>query len=259
MNIVILTIKNPGNIFLANLLSEHFHVAGMIILEEKSKTFPEKLDFWFKAARKYGLYKTINKYVYLKLIHRTEKAKCINVTYYSANDRELDYRFETEIMRTSDINSDETAHFIASKDPDVIAVCGSKVLKPKIFKQARKGTVNIHCGITPDYRSANPVEWALFNRDFDRVGVTIHFVNEGVDTGDVIYQKNIGVQRGDTVSSIYARDIREGAGLMIKAIEDIAEGKVKATSQPANAGKHYMSFEYGYIQNRRVNKILKSI
>jgi methionyl-tRNA formyltransferase len=259
MKLVILTIKTAGNIFLVNRLAEEFDIQGMVILTFKPKTRKEKWQFWWKQMKRYGAYTTINRYLYLKLPKTDENSEAVEKDYFNPNDERNEYRFDGNVMLTEEINSDPVAQFIKNLSPDVIAVCGSSVLKPKIFSLAPKGAVNIHCGITPEYRSAHPVEWAIFNRDFDNVGVTIHFVNAGVDTGDVIYQKRVTVQRGDTIPSLYAKDIREGAELMVKAIKDIAQGTVRPVPQQRNAGKHYLSFEYGYLQNRKVRRILESL
>jgi methionyl-tRNA formyltransferase len=260
MKIVILTIKNPGNIYLTNILSKEFVISGMVILRDKKKTFQEKLSYWCKIIRRYGIFKTLNKYMYLKLgIKWCGNGKESSERFFSNNDYEIEYNFKTNILETYDINSDQVMKFISELAPDSIAVCGSKVIKAKIFKLAPNGTVNIHCGIVPEYRSANPVEWALINRDFDKIGVTIHFVNEGVDTGKVLYQQKISVKTGDTISSIYAQNIKIGAELMVRALKDIELGKVSATDQALDKGKHYLSIEYGIIQNFKAKRILNSI
>jgi methionyl-tRNA formyltransferase len=261
MRIVVLTIKTPGNVFLANRLSGEFEIAGLVLLREKQRSTRELWEFWLRQVQKHGVIKTSNKYLYLKLAPRrtakeSNKESPAACESFDARD---DYTFSTETMETIDINSDEVVAFITSRAPDVIAVCGSKVLKPRVFNLAPCGTVNIHCGITPHYRSANPVEWAVYNRDFNRIGVTIHFVNEGVDTGNIIYQQTIPVKKGDGVDSLYYRSIVAGSELMVKAIRDIEAGRVSSRPVPANGGRHYLAIEYGFKQAFQVNRILKSL
>jgi len=259
LRLVILTIKTPGNIYLANRLEREFDVVGLVSLVEKRKTRKEKWEFWLRQIERYGFSKVFNRYLFLKLSSRDRTAGSIEKSFFPFSSHNGEYLFQTDILETHDINSDDVANFISSRSPDVIAVCGSKVLKPKIFKLAPKGTINIHCGITPHYRSANPVEWALYNKDFEKIGVTIHFVDEGVDTGNVIYQQTIPVERGDTVRSLYCKDILAGAEFMVKAIKDITADTVNSFPLPKNVGKHYLAIEYGLLQHNMVQRVLKSL
>lgn len=127
----------------------------------------------------------------------------------------------------------------------------------KIFKLAPKGTINIHCGISPDYRSANPVEWALYNKDYRKIGVTIHYVDEKLDTGDIISQKTIVPGSNDTIESLYCKNIFNGAELMINALKNIESGKIQASPQIKGIGKHYNSIEFGLLQKIKVLYNLK--
>jgi methionyl-tRNA formyltransferase len=259
MKIVILTIKTPGNIFLANRLSKEFEIAGLVVLKEKPKSGGQKWEFWLGQVKRYGLVKVINKYLYLKLPATDNKLGIMEKSFFPLSRDGKEYEFQTETLEVFDINSEVVKDFILSKSPDLIAVCGSKVLKARIFNLPPKGTINIHCGITPHYRSANPVEWALYNRDLEKIGVTIHYVNEGVDTGNIIYQATIAVEKGDTVQSLYCKDILAGSELMIKAIKNISAGTIESFPLPKNVGKHYMSIDYGFLQQRKVQRVLKSL
>jgi folate-dependent phosphoribosylglycinamide formyltransferase PurN len=259
MKVVIITIKTPGNIFLANRLSEEFEITGLVSLVGRPKTFGEKWGFWIDQAKRHGLWRVANRYAYLKLLDRRgDYARNSQSPRYPACEGG-GYRFRTDELETDDVNSDAVARFISSKSPEIVAVCGSNVLKRKIFGLPSRGTVNIHCGITPHYRSANPVEWALYNRDFERIGVTIHYVDEGVDTGNVIFQQKVPVESGDTVEVLYYKNIVTGADLMVKAIKEIEFGTVQSIPLPGNVGRHYLSIRYGALEHLKVQRTLRSI
>jgi methionyl-tRNA formyltransferase len=153
--------------------------------------------------------------------------------------------------------------FIQLQKPDIIAVCGTSVIKPKIFTLSQKGTINIHCGITPEYRSADPVFWALYNNEPDKVGVTIHYVDEGIDTGDIIYQEPVEVTRDDNLSILYCKCIKTGAELMVKAIDDIEHGNVKTVRKDSISGKAYYHMDLGIWQHflfqRKFKKMKRSL
>ena len=80
-------------------------------------------------------------------------------------------------------NTDEVENFIKDAEPDIIVARCKVILKKKIFSLAKTGTVVMHPGICPEYRNAHGCFWALVNADFEKVGMTLLKIDEGVDTG----------------------------------------------------------------------------
>lgn len=259
MSIVILTNRNPGNIYLVNRISKRYNVSAKVILETKPRNNTDKYDFWLKKIKRYGLLKTFNKYLFVKAQSRYHSGNSIIKKYFHPNSNSISYDYETDEFLTYDINSEAVTDFISSKKPDLIVVCGSNLIKPHIFNIPPLGTINIHCGITPDYRCANPVEWAVYNKDLKKIGVTIHFIDEGLDTGNIIAQKTTSVEKGDTIKSLYCKNIVNGGELMLKAISDILKGTCRSIPQNLSLGHHYLSIEFGFFQNYKVNRILENI
>lgn len=249
--------RTTANIYLVNRLSTNFDVTGMVILSSPAKPKRQVLEMWYKRIKRFGLLTALNRLLYLKTVNRGLDTRALERHYFKADPISNDYQYADQILHTYNINSTEVAEFIKTRSPDLIAVCGSNVIKPEIFTLAPKGAINIHAGITPDYRSANPVEWALYNRDFKKIGVTIHFINEGIDTGDVLYQQVTDIEPGDTVFSLYCKNALNGAELMIKAISDIFSGKVKPWQPDTRKGKHYLSIKYGLVQHLRTKRNLR--
>ena len=173
------------------------------------------------------------------------------------NGEKIEYDDNVPTIETASINSKESCNFIKEHSPDVICLCGVGVAKPRVFNLAKKGTINIHVGITPEYRSAKPIEWALYNGDYDNVGVTVHFVDEGIDTGDIIYQEKIPVTSSDSIGSIYGRCKISGCNNMLKAISEIENGTIKRWQKDGVSGRKYISHEFGLTNYLRVLKNLK--
>ena len=166
-------------------------------------------------------------------------------------------------MEVENINEGKCIEFISEQNPDIIAVCGTTVLKPEVFRLAKRGTINIHCGVTPEYRSADPTFWALYNEEPDKVGVTIHFIDEGIDTGPIIYQKAVGIAKDDTLTTLYTKCIKTGAGLMLQAIDDIERGNVEIVNKENVSNKAYYHMDLGIWQYivflRRFRNIKKNM
>ncbi len=146
------------------------------------------------------------------------------------------------------INDAACVEFIRRQAPDVLAVCGTSVIRPEVFSLAPKGAVNIHTGITPEYRSADPIFWALYQGEPEKVGVTIHFVDRGVDTGPIIHQERVPVYAGDSLATVHARCIRRGADLFSQALAEIEHGSVRILERPGVDGQAFRSIELGIGQ-----------
>ena len=98
---------------------------------------------------------------------------------------------QVEILTVSTINSEESYNFIIGAKPELLVVWGTSILKKRIIEIPKLGVLNAHSAILPDYRGNFVEFWQVYNRDYDKAGITIHFVNIGVDTGDIVFQKKL--------------------------------------------------------------------
>jgi len=89
------------------------------------------------------------------------------------------------------VNHRSTIDFLEAQHPDVVVLNGTEIVKATILRATNARFVNIHCGLTPDYRGVHGAFWAMWNRDEERIGVTLHSVDSGVDTGTVISQTRV--------------------------------------------------------------------
>lgn len=78
------------------------------------------------------------------------------------------------------------------KTLDLLLVCRFNLLCPQVFSAPRLGSVNIHSSLLPQYRGVHPVSWALVNGE-QNTGVTLHCIDRGIDTGDVLLQEQIAI------------------------------------------------------------------
>lgn len=131
IKVLILTIKNPGNIFLVNKIMENFNVVGRVKLVTKKKKKKEVYRLWAKRIHKNGFLKTINKLLLVKLQNKLWNDDTDSRDFFFKNNQKTDYKYGTDEIVTENINSDEVAEFIMKRNPDVIAVCGSNIIKPK--------------------------------------------------------------------------------------------------------------------------------
>lgn len=99
-------------------------------------------------------------------------------------------KYHIEFVKDENVNGDKIKeHLIKIKPELIIAVHLRKILRKEIFSQAARGAINVHPSLLPKYRGLSPQHQAILHGD-DESGVTVHFINADIDTGEIIVQKN---------------------------------------------------------------------
>lgn len=124
------------------------------------------------------------------------------------------------------VNSDECRALLKTLAPDVVAVYGTRLLKPATLDAVPAPFVNYHAGITPKYRGQDPGYWALATGDAEHAGVTVHLVDEGVDTGAVLYQERVHFSPQDSLATYQHVQAATALPLFARAIEDALAGRL---------------------------------
>ena len=200
--------------------------------------------------RRHGLLRTVNKLAYNWVRSRFLQSRGTEDQAVVAlfPDRDVRYRRSVPTIEVPNINDAACIEFVRSLAPDMLAVCGTTVIRAAVFSLARVGTLNIHTGITPEYRSADPIFWALYEGKPDKVGVTIHLVDAGIDTGPIVRQEVVPVFRVDTLSSIYLRCIRRGAELYLGVLADAERGTLSRQAPKKAPSRAFYSIDLGIVQ-----------
>lgn len=115
--------------------------------------------------------------------------------------------------------------------PEVIVVAAYGRIIPKdILDYPRYGCINVHGSLLPKYRGAAPIQWAVINGE-KVTGVTIMQMNEGLDTGDILYAKAIPIGIDDTAESMFDRLSGLGADMIVEALDMLVKGELKPAPQ----------------------------
>ena len=132
----------------------------------------------------------------------------------------------------------EAAESMRALAPDLVLLTGADIVPATLLAIPRLGTLNSHYGLMPRYRGMNATEWSIYNDD--PVGVSVHFVTPGIDTGDVVAEERIEILPGDDLERLRLRHQRAAARLLDGAVESIAAGTVSAVAQDLSKGRqHY--------------------
>lgn len=123
------------------------------------------------------------------------------------------------------------ASFVKKLKPDIICVASmSQLLPEEVYSIPHYGTINFHPALLPKYRGPKPIFWQYYFME-PETGVTIHYIDEGEDTGNIIKQKNIPISLGMKSKELVNEITIAGAALMVQALDDIDKGIVQSLPQ----------------------------
>jgi folate-dependent phosphoribosylglycinamide formyltransferase PurN/peptidoglycan/xylan/chitin deacetylase (PgdA/CDA1 family) len=142
------------------------------------------------------------------------------------------------LHRIANIHSEEGIALVRELQCDLLLVCGTGILKPAVFTLPRVGTLNLHQGEAPRYRGAPPGFWELWNRE-KQAGITIHFIDAGVDTGDIVLQELVPIFPSDTLQSVQEKLSETALRLYPAAVRQVAQGTCVRHRQTGGGKQYY--------------------
>lgn len=126
---------------------------------------------------------------------------------------------------------DGAADEIRALAPELIVVVAyGRLLPPEVLAVPPRGCVNLHVSLLPRYRGAAPVQWAVINGDKE-TGVSIMYLDEGLDTGDILRVEPLSIGENETAGELFCRITETGAKTLLAALDDIAAGTACAVPQ----------------------------
>lgn len=132
------------------------------------------------------------------------------------------------------VNAPEALQGIRELRPDLIVVVAyGQILKPALLELPPLGCINVHASLLPKYRGAAPIQWAVARGERE-TGVTIMYMNEKMDEGDIVLQVKETIGDGDTAGVLHDRLARTGAAALVRAMEELRAGTLLRQVQDAS-------------------------
>ncbi|MCM1114746.1 MAG: methionyl-tRNA formyltransferase [Clostridium sp.] len=135
------------------------------------------------------------------------------------------------VYQPSSVKNSNALDVIKTLNPDIIVVVAyGKILPKEILNAAKYGCINVHASLLPKYRGAAPIQWAVLNGD-SVTGVTIMQMDEGLDTGDMLYAEETPIGINETSEELFERLSVIGANALAKTLVTIEKGDAIAVPQ----------------------------
>lgn len=248
LKVIILT--HGGAERLLELLAERedrIEIAGVFVetKTQKERSFRQKLE---RSVKYDGYYATLT-----KLFARITGGKTAGAgeldSIRTAQDglEECARRLEIPFRKVDNYHTEETIALLREADADLGILYGTNIIRERVFSIPKKGSINIHLGLTPYYRGGPSVFWELFNGEKEN-GATVHYVAKKVDTGDVILQQTFPLEYDfakydldyERFLSDYRASLKEPmAKMIVEAVVRIAAGTEQRVKQDLSLGKRY--------------------
>ncbi len=135
------------------------------------------------------------------------------------------------ILQPTNLKSEEFQNALKDWNANLQIVVAFRMLPKAVWAMPEYGTFNLHASLLPEYRGAAPINWALINGE-TKTGVTTFFIDDKIDTGEIILQKEVTIKEDEIVGQLHNRLMYLGANLVAETLDLIATGDVNTTKQP---------------------------
>ncbi|MCS4034083.1 methionyl-tRNA formyltransferase [Salinibacter ruber] len=138
------------------------------------------------------------------------------------------------------VNDPAFLDFLREQNVDlVVSIACPQIVREDLLNCPPEGVINIHGALLPKYRGKLPSFWVLANGE-EKTGVTVHYMNEDLDDGPIIVQKEVPIRPSDTLHSLVLRSkVQYGASALADAVQHIEDGTVEMTDNPEEEATYF--------------------
>jgi methionyl-tRNA formyltransferase len=154
---------------------------------------------------------------------RGQKVNISSVKKYSLEQR-------IEVLQPTNLKDSDFINQLKEWKPDVQVVVAFRMLPKEVWQLSLKGTFNLHASLLPKYRGAAPINWAIINGEKES-GVTTFFIDEKIDTGNIIFQEKVKIKELENAGSLHDKLMNVGGKLITKTIDAIKQNNAPSIKQ----------------------------
>ncbi len=240
MKTLIITGNSLRHKYVANKLIENLDVVGVIC---ESKFFGP-----IKASK--------NPQDIPELEKHLERFKKVERDYFGKHEHFMEKEGLT-VSYTAPSGANSLLGVIKAIGAEIVLVFGSGIIKKDIIERFPGRMINMHLGLSPYYRGSGTNVWPIINGEAQFVGVTIHYLDEGIDTGEIIVQGRPKIEPGDDSHSLGCKTIMTGVRLMIETAKEMEKGRLRSFPQE-KSGKLYLTKDFDAKALEKLNEQVRN-
>jgi folate-dependent phosphoribosylglycinamide formyltransferase PurN len=247
-DIVMLAGENITSWIVYNRLVQHYGPFTILVEQPLAR-----LPMIRNRIRKLGLVRTLSQVAFVFLVRpflkRAGRARVRDICM--AEGLEVVEPAARHIRRIASVNSPQCREALQELKPSVVVVNGTRIIKRDILGAVPATFLNIHQGITPQYRGAHGAYWALYQNDPGRCGVTIHVVDEGIDTGGIVAQATIAPAASDNFITYAFLQTAAALDGLVEAVGRVLAGNLVTRALEGTSAVWYHPTIFEYLAGRR--------
>jgi len=152
---------------------------------------------------------------------------------------EFQYKYSIPVIACSSLNDDAVVNGLKEIQPDLVIFTGGGLIRQDVLANSGNGVLNCHMGLLPPYRGMDVVEWPILEDHIEQIGITVHFMDQGLDTGDILRTRQIQPHSGENIAELRDRIEPIMCQTLVDTCIDFLNGKIKRQPQNILAGKQY--------------------
>ncbi len=241
--IAVLTCLSPHAWIMINALVEQF--GPVTILNEKRQ---DKWALIRNRAKRQGVVTVLGQIGFVtlqKFIDRRQQGRVSQIVEKSRLNARPNP--DCEVIEIGSVNDMACRVTLAERRPDVVVVLGTRIIGRETLKSITVPVINAHAGWNPAYRGQAGGYWALARGDLAHAGVTIHLVDEGVDTGAILYQERFEPTPDDSFGTYFYLQAAVAGPLLVKAVEDAKNGDLHPHASTMISHQYFHPTLWGYL------------
>lgn len=243
IRVAVLTVPSPHSWIIINSLVERF--GPVHVIAEKRE---ERLTLIRRRMKRQGVLTVVGQIGFVllqKVIQRRARHRIGEII----QDMRLDPQPNPacELYAVGSVNAMACRAALAMIKPDVVLVIGTRIIGRETLSAVNVPVINVHAGWAPRYRGQAGGYWALAEDDPEHAGVTVHLVDQGVDTGAILYQDRFEATPADSFPTYFYMQAGVSRRLVVKAVEDVLAGTVTTVKSDLDSKQYYHPTLWGYL------------
>ena len=138
---------------------------------------------------------------------------------------------DLKVLQPTNLKDESFLKELKKLDANLQVVVAFRMLPKVVWQMPEFGTFNLHASLLPQYRGAAPINWAIINNE-EKTGVTTFFIDEKIDTGSIIANKEVYIEKDETAETLHDKLMDEGSKLVLETLDLIEKGKANPKPQP---------------------------
>jgi folate-dependent phosphoribosylglycinamide formyltransferase PurN len=242
--IAVLTVPSPQSWIIVNALARHFGPLTIVAEERESR-----LARFGQGMRRHGVVGFLGQMgfmLFLNLLARRARPRVAEIIAEHGIDPEPNSA--CRLVPVKSVNGPDCRAALDRLKPDVVLVIGTRIIATETLRGITVPVINFHSGIAPKYRGQAGGYWALASGDRENAGVTVHLVDEGVDTGPVLYQARFTPTAQDNFITYFYIQAAVARAPVIRALEDALRGRLRPVEVKLPSQQFYHPTLWFYLR-----------